>query len=134
MIYHLPCNIAWYQQRVPGSSISGRAKHLFPLLLAPLLHLTCLGGALDDKDLAVSFNHGNTWLFDLGIIMGEEYDLLGLNKKFKKKKKMVDFLWQCCVVLSIIDCVCVGYTCRHWQLHWTSLPFSACIVVHLWSI
>ena len=36
--------------------------NLFPLLLAPLLHLTC-GGAVDDKDLTVSFNQGNTWLF-----------------------------------------------------------------------
>ena len=29
-------------------------KELFPSLLAPLLHLTCESGAVDDKDLAVS--------------------------------------------------------------------------------
>ncbi len=30
------------------------------LLLAPLLQLTCEAGAVDDKDLAVSSNQGNT--------------------------------------------------------------------------
>ena len=46
-------------------------EHLFPLLLAPLLHLTCGAGAVDDKDLAVSSDQGNAWLFvhpTLGIM------------------------------------------------------------------
>ena len=45
-------------QRVPGS-IPGRAQKLFPSLLAPLLHLTCGTGAVDDKDLAVICDHDN---------------------------------------------------------------------------
>ena len=44
--------------KVPGS-IPCRAQHVFPLLLAPLLHLTCGAGAVDDKDLAVSSDQRN---------------------------------------------------------------------------
>ncbi len=39
------------------------AKRLFPSLLAPLLHLTCGAGAVDDKDLTVSSNQDKVWLF-----------------------------------------------------------------------
>ncbi len=68
--------------RVPGS-IPGSS-------LTPLLHLTCGAGVVDDKDLTVSSDQGNAWLFvhlTQGI-MGEECctlnDLPRLNKKLLK--------------------------------------------------
>ncbi len=38
-------------------------ENLFPLLLTPLLHLTCGADASDDKDLTVSSDQANAWLF-----------------------------------------------------------------------
>ncbi len=46
--------------RVMGSIHGITPTNLFTLLLAPLLQLTRGAGAVDDKDLTVSFNQGNT--------------------------------------------------------------------------
>ncbi len=39
------------------------SKIQYTSLLGPLLHLTCEAGAVNDKDLTVSSNHGNVWLY-----------------------------------------------------------------------
>ena len=49
-------------RRVPGS-IPGRAQKFVSSLLAPLLYPACGAGAVDDKDLTVSTDQGNAWLF-----------------------------------------------------------------------
>ncbi len=46
-----------FVQRVPSFLVEPPNK--FPLLLTPLLHLTCGAGAVDNKDLTVSSDKGN---------------------------------------------------------------------------
>ncbi len=57
-------------QRVPGS-IRGRAQKFVPISAYSILHLTCVAGAVEDKDLAVSSDQGITP--DCLGIMGEQY-------------------------------------------------------------
>ena len=63
-------------------------QRMFSSLLAPLLHLTYEAGAVDDKDLAVSSNQGNAWLFvhpTLGI-MGVQCCTLNDQARLNTKK------------------------------------------------
>ncbi len=51
------------------------------MLLTPSLNLTCGAGAVNDKDLAVSFDQGNTRLFvhpNMGIIWKQSDELCRL--------------------------------------------------------
>ncbi len=64
-------------------------KKLFPRLLAPLLHLTCGVGKVDDKDRSDRVTCDCLYTPTMGI-MGEQWwtlnDIPRLNKKWKKKK------------------------------------------------
>ena len=54
-------NVKVFDSGRKGSLIQFKVEliNLFPSLLAPLLHLTCRAGAVEDKDLAVSSDQGN---------------------------------------------------------------------------
>ncbi len=80
-------------QMVAGSIPSWANRRL--LLLAPLLHLTCGVGAVEDKDLTVSSDHGSVWLFvhlTLGIIGEQCWKLTDLSRLNKGKNNKL-FLW-----------------------------------------
>ena len=67
--WHLDTNLANALHLKPTESTNRSLIQLmvqpkieFTLVLSPLLHLTCGIGKVDDKDLAVSSNHCNSWL------------------------------------------------------------------------